>query len=70
MKLTIHYGGAKPMITIGKNQCNLLDFAFKYPQWHSFKLNDKPTVNAINRLHEKGYIEVIADQFRYKGGIK
>ena len=58
MKLTIYYGGAKPMIAIGKNQYNLLDFAFKYPQWHSFK-NDKATIHAINRLHTKGYIEVI-----------
>ena len=69
MKLTIYNGSAKPMIAIGKNQCNLLDFAFKYQTWHSFK-NDKPTLHTINRLQAKGYTEVIADQFRYKVGVK
>lgn len=69
MKLTIYYGGNKPMIAIGKNQCNLLAFAEKYRTWHSFK-NDKATIHAINRLHEKGYIEVIQDQFRIKDGLK
>lgn len=69
MKLTIYYGGAEPMIAIGKNQCNLLDFAYRYQTWHTFK-SDRATIHAINCLQSKGYIEVIADQFRYKAGVK
>ena len=64
MKLIIFNGHATPMIAIGKHQCKLLAFAEKYPGWHSFKLNDKPVVNAVNRLHKKGYLEVINNQFR------
>ena len=61
MKLTIYDGHKTPMIAIGKNQCNLLEFAYKYPGWHTFHKSAK---NAIKRLQEKGYLEVVDDQFR------
>ena len=53
------------MVAIGKNQCNLLSFAEKYRGWHTFK-KDRTTIAAISRLQQKGYIEVIQDQFRLK----
>jgi hypothetical protein len=55
MKLTIYHGTEKPFVAIGKNQCNMLDFAFKYPKWHSYS-NDKPTLNALKALVSKGCI--------------
>ena len=55
MKLTIYHGTKIPFVAIGKHQCNLLDFAYKYPIWHSYK-TDKVTINAINKLVEKNCI--------------
>lgn len=55
MKLTIYHGTIKPFIAIGKNQCNLLDFAFKYQGWHSYA-EDKPTLKAISGLLKRGCI--------------
>ena len=55
MKLTIHHGSNKPFKAIDKNQCNLLDFAFKYPQWHTHS-NDKSTLKAILALQSNGHI--------------
>jgi hypothetical protein len=65
MKLTIYTGNIKPMIAIGKNQCNLLEFAYKYPGWHTFKQN-RSTLNAVRALEKKGYITIINDQFKLK----
>lgn len=65
MKLSIWYGKAKPMVAIGKNQCNLLAFAEKYPCWHTFK-NDRATIDAIRGLEKKGYIEVYNGMFKIK----
>lgn len=57
MKLVIYHGTAKPFVAIGKNQCNLLDFAFKYPGLHSYS-SDKSTLNAINGLIKRGCIVI------------
>lgn len=57
MKLTIYHGTDTPFIAIGKNQCNLLDFAFKYPSWHSYS-SDNKTINAINGLIKRGCIVI------------
>lgn len=67
MKLTIYHGHEKPMTAVGKNQCNLLAFAEKYRGWHSFNNKDRATKKAIKALSDKGFIEVIADQFKFKG---
>lgn len=64
MKLTIWHGKETPMVAIGANQCRLLGFAEKYRGWHTFK-QDRPTKAAINALKNKGYIEVLGDQFRF-----
>ena len=50
MKLIIYHGNDKPFKAIGKYQCNLLDFAFKYQSWHSYKENCAITLKAINAL--------------------
>jgi hypothetical protein len=55
MKMTIYCGKEKPLTAVGKNQCDMLDFAFKYPEWHSYA-NDKPTLNALKALVSKGCI--------------
>ena len=55
--LKIHHGTSNPMKAIGKNQCNLLGFAFDYPGWHSFTY-DRATRRAVDALQGKGYLEV------------
>lgn len=57
MTLTIYHGTALPFKAIGKNQCNLLNFAFKYQSWHSYS-KDKPTLKALNALVEKGVLVI------------
>lgn len=64
MKLTIYYGGSKPIVAVGKNQCNLLAFAEKYKQWHSFT-QDRATKRAVSALAKKGALEISGDQFRF-----
>lgn len=51
MKLIINHGTKSPLVATGKNQCNLLDFAFNHQSWHSYK-NDRATLKAINKLVE------------------
>ena len=58
MKLAIYHGAIKPFIAIGKHQCNLLDFAFKYQEWHSYNQNCKATKSAINGLIKRGCIRI------------
>jgi hypothetical protein len=57
MKLTIYHGTINPFIAIGKNQCNLLEFAFKFQTWHSFT-SDNKTMKAINGLLKRKAIIV------------
>ena len=61
--LTIYYGAATPHKAVGKHQCALLSFAFKYKGWHTFK-QDKATKQAIAGLVRRGCLEVTGDQFR------
>jgi hypothetical protein len=49
MKLVIYHGTVTPFKAVGKNQCNLLDFAFRHQNWHSYS-NDKSTLNAVKAL--------------------
>ena len=56
MKLTIYHGTDKPFKAIGKHQCNLLDFAFKYPTWHYYNESCKATKKAIDKLVSKNVI--------------
>jgi len=68
MKLSIYHGTINPFIATGKNQCRLLEFAFKYPEWHSFN-NDKPTARAIKSLADRGCIILNEyDQFKINLG--
>lgn len=63
--MTIYYGSSKPIKVIGKNKVKMLDFAYKYKGWHSYA-SDKPTIQALNGLLAKGYIEVNQfNQFRF-----
>ena len=69
MKLTIYHGTEKPFVAIGKNQCAMLDFAFKYPKWHSYS-NDKPTLNALNGLLKRDCIIINEyNQFKINMGV-
>lgn len=68
MKLTIYHGTVTPFKAIGKNQCNLLDFAFKYQSWHSYS-SDKVTQRAIEGLLKRGCIVLNEfNQFRINLG--
>jgi hypothetical protein len=52
------------MPQLGKNMRHALDFATRYPGWHSFA-KDHPTRAAIKRLAERRLVEVNAfDQYR------
>lgn len=65
MKLTIYNGTNKPFKAMGKHQCNLLDFAFKYPTWHSHD-NKKSTLNAIKALTNKNVIIYNSNTLQFK----
>ena len=64
MVLTIHYG-RQPLRAVGHHQCRLLQFAFEYRGWHSYK-QDRATTRAVQGLHRRGIVEVVGDQFRLK----
>ena len=69
MKLVIYHGTITPFKAIGKNQCNLLDFAFRYQKWHSYS-NDKPTLNAVKALVARNCIVVNQNnQFKINLGV-
>ena len=56
--MRIFYGSEKgPLTARGSNQVNLLDFAFRYPTWHTYR-EDKPTLRAIQGLEARGSIIV------------
>lgn len=57
MKLIIYHGTKTPFIAIGKNQCNLLDFAFRFQNWHSYAKN-AASIRAINGLLKRGAIVI------------
>lgn len=62
---TIYYGAAKPIKAVGKNQCHLLEFAEKYPGWHSYA-KDRATLKALEGLKRKKCIETNQHgQFRF-----
>ena len=42
---------------IGKNMKHALNFVNKHSGWHSFSKN-RPTINAIKKLHELRLIEI------------
>lgn len=64
MKLAIYHGTVTPFVAIGKNQCNLLDFAFRFQEWHSYA-NDIKTLNAITGLLKRDCIIINAhNQFK------
>lgn len=65
MKLTIYTGSGKPFVAVGSNQVNLLKFAYRYQNWHTYRI-DKPTLRAIEGLERRGTIIVnrTTKQFR------
>jgi hypothetical protein len=68
MKLAIYHGTVTPFVAIGKNQCNLLDFAFRHQKWHSYS-NDRPTLTAVDGLIKRGCIITNANkQFKINLG--
>jgi hypothetical protein len=64
MKLTIYHGKQKPFKAVGKNQVNMLSFAFKYPTWHCHA-TDRATINALQRLTDKGVL-IVNDYGQFK----
>jgi hypothetical protein len=56
MTLNIYHGSSTPFKAVGKYQCNVLDFAFKYPKWHYYDEKCKVTKKAIDRLVIKNVI--------------
>lgn len=56
-RLRIYTGRDKPFAARGVNQINLLEFAYKYQTWHTYK-QDKATVRAVDGLERNGSIIV------------
>jgi hypothetical protein len=68
MKLTIYNGTVKPFVAVGKHQCNILGFAYKYPNWHSYS-SDKSTMRALTGLIKRNCIIINQhNQFRINTG--
>ena len=63
--LTIYCGLPRPIKAIGKHQCKLLEFVYKYRGWHSYA-SDRNTVRAVQALSKKGCLQVIADQCQFQ----
>lgn len=55
--MKIYHGREKPYVAVGKHQCNLLDFAFRFPGWHVFA-KDRTTRRAVDGLEKRGAIAV------------
>lgn len=56
--LRIYHGSEKgPLTARGSNQCNLLDFAFRFQTWHTYR-EDKATLRAVQGLEKRGSIIV------------
>ncbi len=51
--LTIWHGLSTPIKAVGRHQVKLLDFAHRYPTWHSYS-TDRDTLRAVNSLVKKG----------------
>lgn len=63
--LTIYAGQSRPLKARGKNQCRLLDFAFRFPGWHSYK-PDRSTLQALAGLERKGILEVSRETLQFR----
>ena len=55
--LTIYHGTTKPIKAVGKHQAKLLDFAYRYQQWHTYS-TDRNTLRALKALQSKGCLLV------------
>lgn len=42
---------------LGRNMALTLEFAMKYPGWHSYKM-DRATENAVKRLAARNLVEI------------
>lgn len=63
--LTIYHGTTTPIKAIGKHQVKLLDFAYRYPQWHTYS-TDRNTLRALKSLQSKCCLLVNEyNQFRF-----
>jgi hypothetical protein len=64
MKMTIYCGKEKPLTAIGKNQCDMLDFAYTYPTWH-YHSENSADIKAVVGLVKRGSIVLNEyDQFK------
>ena len=43
---------------LGKNMKHALNFAKRYPKWHSYAEYCRPTIDALNKLEKLGLIEI------------
>lgn len=62
--LTIWHGRATPARAVGRHQCRMLDFALRFPGWHTMA-PDRTTRRAAAGLARRGCIEIAGDQFRF-----
>lgn len=60
------YAGGKPIKGLGRNMFHTLEFALKYPGWHSVG-RDTATRAAVARLTKRKLIEYsrATEQFRF-----
>lgn len=63
--LRIYTGRAQPYTARGCNQVRLLDFAYRYPFWHTYGTNTA-TLRAIQGLERRGSIIVNRETQQFK----
>ena len=64
--ITIFYGAKKPIKVTGRHCCNLFCFVFENQVWHSINYKDRNKRRAVASLHKRGYLEIVADHYRFK----
>lgn len=56
------YAGGKPMRGLGARQFRAVEFALRYPGWHTFRSD---SARVMRSLAARGVIELAGDQFRF-----
>ena len=62
--MTVGHAGRSPIRRLGSVQFRILDFALKYPGWHTCG-RDRSTRRALVSLARRQVIALAGDQFRF-----
>lgn len=62
--MTIYCGQPAPIKVRGRIQERVVEFALKYPGWHSYSKRDQALIRALKKLADRGILEVNEHGFR------